>query len=564
MAGKGRIVVSDAELKKDVDAYMQTGGNRSEAARLRKLPRQTYNDRLALATKQLGVQLGKVVDGRVDYVKAVKRPLPKGKGVARYLLTSAQNNTYPHKAGLANLLAYRDFLAKRPGDSCELIVGTFTYAIDAYGAKATKRGAYRPQGDLWYAPELVPYIVDESIQLAPALVWCGEQNILPTATDPLSKLDDYNGRASNIVPHVKHAMASVGSLADEATKFNYSTGAITLRNYIQKRAGIVAERKHSYGAVIVEVDSAGNWYVRQLQIGEQGEIYDIGPRGTGGVRIADGNVSVRAINCPPEDSFVEAITWGDIHAAEMDVSVRELGWSKGGMLDTLAPRRQFMHDVFSMRSRGHHEIKNFHRTYQKMVDGEGSVEGEMRVTAEFLTEADRPWCESIVVRSNHDRHLDRWLNEANPARDPENARYFFRLQAEVLRGFDEGNRDFNVLEWALRNVDGGLPERVRFLAEDESFVICKEHDGGIECGLHGDLGINGSRGSTRGLRKLGRRVNKNHDHTAAWQDGVVSGGACSLNFPYMKGPNAHSVSHTVTFENSARQIITFWGDKFRA
>src|SRR5262249_10829390 len=163
-----------------------------------------------------------------------------------------------------------------PGDTCEFILGSFSYAIDAYGAKAVKRGTFDKKvangslGKLWYAPELVPYIKDEAIQLAPGLIWCGEMNILPTVVHPLTGLDDYNGRNSNIIPHVKHAMESIASLADEATKFNYSTGTITLRNYIQKRAGIVAERKHTYGALIVEVDHEGNWYVRQLTVDDKG------------------------------------------------------------------------------------------------------------------------------------------------------------------------------------------------------------------------------------------------------------------------------------------------------
>lgn len=557
--------VPKEELQKDVDAYMAAGGNKSEAARTRGLPRNSYRDRLVMAERVLGVRLGKVVDGQVDYTQAIKRPLPKGKAVARYILSSCQNNTHPHRAGLRNILAYGEFLKKRKGDTFELILGSFSYAIDAYGAKAVKRGAYRAQGDLWYDPELVPYIKDESIQLAPGLIWCGEQNILPTAKNPLLGMDDYNGRNSNIVPHAKHAMESVASLADEATKFNYTTGCITLRNYIRKRAGIIAERKHSYGGLLVEVDSAGNWFVRQLQIGEEGEIFDIGPSGYAGVCVCHGVVdAVKAKDVLANESFVEAISWGDIHAAEMDLSVRLLGWGEGGMVDQLAPSKQFMHDIFSMRARGHHEIRNFHRTYEKFATGEGSVEGEMEVTADFMRESYRPWSQTIVVRSNHDRHLDRWLNEANPALDPLNAKYFNKLQFEVLSAIDAGDRDFNILEWALRHSESGIPDAVRFLGEDESYIICKDEAGGVECGLHGDLGPNGSRGSTQTLKRLGRRVNKAHDHTATWRDGVLSAGACSLSFPYMKGPHAHSVSHVVTFRNSARQIITMWQGKFRA
>jgi hypothetical protein len=203
--------------------------------------------------------------------------------------------------------------------------------------------------------------------------------------------------------------------------------------------------------------------------------------------------------------------------------------------------------------------------YEKWVDNEDSVEDEMRITADFAHEAHREWCETVVVRANHDRHLDQWLDDERAIKgDHKNADYYHILRGKLLSEIKAGNRDFNVCEWALRNVEGSIPEAIRFLGEDESYVICKEHGGGIECGLHGDLGVNGSRGSTRGLRKLGRRVNKDHDHTASVSGPVWSGGTCQLRFPYMKGPHTHSVSHIATFENSERQILTFWAGKFRA
>jgi hypothetical protein len=571
--------VSKEELKKDVDAYMAAGGNKSEAARMRGLHRHTYRDRLTMAERVLGIQLGKVVDGRYEAVKAIQRPLPPKGCVARYILTSAQNNTHAHEAGLKNLLAYGTWTKQlKRGNSFEFITGTFSYAIDAYGAKSVKRGSYDSKRganreELWYAPSLVPYIVDESIMLAPGLMWCGEMNILPTATNPLTGLDDYNGRASNIVPHVKQTLESVASLPDEATKFNYSTGGITLRNYIQKRAGIVAERKHTYGALLVEVDDAGSWYVRHLVVDDAGAVYDIGPSGFRGVRVINGIVD--AIRCNDADdkrTFVDSIMWGDVHASEMDLWVRLLGWSKGGFLDQVRPRRQFWHDLFSMRSRGHHEMKDFLRTFEKHVAGEGDVQGEVAITADFMHDGVRyksrdGWdCETVVIRSNHDRHLDRWVNEADPKKDPANAVYYTKLMAAKLDAIANGDRDFNILQFALN--EAGAP-KVRFNGEDESYVICKRSKvapDGIECGLHGDLGANGARGSTRGLRKLGRPINKDHDHTAGMLDqrGVMSGGACSLSFPYMKGPNAHSVSHIVAFDNGARQIVTFWNRKARA
>jgi hypothetical protein len=341
----------------------------------------------------------------------------------------------------------------------------------------------------------------------------------------------------------------------EATKFNFTTGTITQRNYIQKKEGIMAEAEHAYGGVLVEVDDTGAWWVRHVTIDDNGQVYDVGPRGSSPVRVAAGEVL--------HDAKVEGVVWGDAHEREMEPWVRRLAWGRGGMLNTLRPRKQVCHDIFSMGSRGHHDMKDPHVLFGKFARKEDSVEAEVADCAEWLNEAHRDWCETIVVPSNHDRHLDRWLKEEDPRKgDLSNWRYHTQLQLAVLTALEAGSNHFNVLEHALR--EKGIPESVRFLAEDESEVLCKDINGGIETGLHGDRGVSGAKGTTQGLMRLGRPVIKAHDHTATRRGTVFSVGACSLRFPYMKGPSAHSVTHAVVFENAAVQLITMWKDKWRA
>lgn len=560
--GKGSV--TDEVLRETVRVYRENNNDKTATAAALGIRRQSLQDRLKKAVTRIGFvdESKPLVDGRVDEAEATVRPLPKGEGIARYVLTALQNNTHLHPAWI-NLKAYSDWLATLPGDSCEFMVGTFSYDLAAYGARAVKRGSDEHDKDesLWFAPEAKPYFRDEAVELAPALVWCGHMNIIPTAVHPLSGLETYNGRKSNIVPHVKQNLESVPSMPGEGTKLNLSTGTIGQRNYIQKNAGIKAEQAHVYGAVLVEVNARGEWWVRHLKIDKKGRVYDIGPSSATGeapaVRVIDGEVL--------HDAWVNTVVWGDIHDAEMEAWVRELGWGPGGMLDTLRPKYQVHHDIFSMRSRGHHEAKDFHATYRKMVEGADVVENEIASCAGFERYAARPWCETVVVPSNHDRHLTRWLNEEDPRKDPKNARYHAELQSALLAAMDRKEEAFNVLAYALQRA--GLPENVRFLEEDESFIICKgsevERDG-IECGLHGDRGPAGARGSTRNLAKLGRAVIKAHDHTATLRDNVASVGACSLEFPYMNGPSAHSITHCVVFENGARQLVTMWKGQWRA
>src|SRR5690606_17457923 len=125
--------------------------------------------------------------------------------------------------------------------------------------------------------------------------------------------------------------------------------------------------------------------------------------------------------------------------------------------------------------------------------------------------------------------------------------FFFFFQAE------DGIRDFHVT--GVQTCALPISENVRFLRIDESFVICaKNHP--IECGLHGHLGPNGSRGTTANLSRMGARINKGHDHAATIRNGVYSAGVCALEQGYNQGPTSWSVSHICTYLNGKRCILT--------
>jgi predicted DNA-binding protein (UPF0251 family) len=542
-------------------AYFETGGNKTEAAERLGVTRQTFNKALSRAE----MDDRPIHGGRVGYIQAQVQELPEPGVVARYILTSAQNNTRVNASFLENLEAYRDYLAQF--GPARLMVSRFTYNKASYSSRKSVKPGRQPttddMRDLWYDKALHPYICDDMMdgghpryQLAPGLMWCAEMNILPTAARPLSALEQYTGRDSAIFPHAKLAMQSVASAPSEATKFMYTTGCVTQRNYIQKKAGLKAEYHHSYSALLVEVTDDGEWFVRQLEAKDDGVFFDIPStvNQPGAVRVEKGKVT--------EGHAVEAINWGDVHAVEADPWVVEANWSRPDcIIDALRPRRQFMHDLLSFRSRSHHEMKDFARMFEKFLGGQDSVEQEVMETAELMKLADRDFCEMIVVSSNHDRHGERWLNEADYKKDLLNAEYFLEAQLERVRAL-KSNTPWTFAEWGLRKA--GCPSSARFLGQDESYVICRRYEDGIECGMHGDDGPNGARGSTRSLTPMGRRVNKGHDHQAAIMDGVWSAGACAERFVYMHGPGAHSVSHIITYPIGTRSITTLWNGAWRA
>jgi hypothetical protein len=484
--------------------------------------------------------------GRVEARPYKKMPLPKHPNIRRYILTCAQSNTQVYSACWTNLLALARYL------DATVLVSRFTYDKSSYGSKSVKPGSKRSSDydGLWYAPDILDYVCDERIELAPGLVFCGELNILPTAENPLNGLEAYTGRHSAIIPHVKLAMVSITSGKFEATKFNYSTGTVTQRNYVQKKAGLKAEPWHSYGAILVEVDSDGCWFVRQLTAGPDGDIHDL-------------DIHVKAGKVTP-NTRVEAITWGDTHVAQLDPVVKEINWGPGGILDTLRPKFQFCHDVLDFYSRNHHERDNTAAMLLRYITQSDSVEAEIRKAAEHLRDIARPWCHTIVVDSNHDRSLEKWLtSNYNHLADPINLLYYLNLSTAYYEAISKG-QELHLFEHAVKLTGLDL-KRTKFLREDESFITLHRYNDGIENGMHGHLGPNGKRGHLRAFTKMCRRANIGHGHYAGIDHGIFQAATSSLlDLKYNRGPNNWSHSHILTYPNSTRAILTIWKGKYKA
>lgn len=490
--------------------------------------------------------------GRVKALRLAQIDVtPDKAGIRRYIFTSAQNNTRLHEKFWTNLVAFSEHLGAR------LCVSRFTYNkrwhLDMDKAQINQVGK-KDAGEFWWDPKLQPYLLDERAVVATGLVWCGEMNIIPTAVRPLSGLETYTGRNSGIFPHAKIAMESIAAGKYEPTKFNYTTGTVTQRNYIQRKEGLKAEFHHCYGALLVEVDEDGNWYCRQLNADSTGTFYDLD------LRAKDGEVT--------DGHRVEGLTIGDIHVDQIDKTAKDLIWEEGGVVDVLNPKRQFLHDVLDFYRQNHHEVQNPHTQFRKHIEGKTSVAKELVDVRDFLADVARPDVETLVVDSNHHHALGRWLREQNGLKDPSNAEIWLKVHGAVYDSIRANATEPNYLRIAMQAIGEPKFEKkygIKFLDQDESYIICNDANGGIECGLHGHDGPNGSRGSPRSLAKMGRKANTGHTHVAGIYDGVYTAGCtCILDPEYVRGPSAWSQSHIVTYANGKRAIITFWAGKWRA
>ena len=537
MSTKGIFKVTHDQVAEE---FKKAKGNVSVVSRVLGVSRSTVRRHIA----PLGLGKKPIASGSRHGLKTIRKPLPAVGKIKRYILTSAQNNTYVHEAVWRNIQA----LAVHYG--AEIIVGTFSYNQNHFGPLAVKRGKKNPyEYELWYDHNIEPYISDARIQLGKGLVWCGEMNIMPTMTDPLSGLETYSGRLSAIFPHAKIALRTVASIQGSGAKLNYTTGTVTKRNYVQKRAGLIAEFHHTYGGLLVEVDSDGVWKVRQLDAEDDtGTIYDLTLKVENGV-VTDGH-------------SVEAIIWGDIHATIIDPTVFALSATvKNNMLDVLKPKYQFVHDLMEGVSVNHHGLRKPMDRFKAWMRGLNNVQTELVKSSNVLRNYNRPGTSMVIVNSNHDRWLDRFLDEFDPRiDDPSNLEIYHDGNAARLR-FARGNEDMNVLEYLIRQ-HGGWDIPAKFLGWDESFLICSKK---IECGQHGDLGANGSKGSSESMAKIGRRSIIGHTHvTGIWDGLYVVGTSTKFRMGYNHGPSSWTHSHVVVYPNGKRTVITMFQGAWRA
>lgn len=465
--------------------------------------------------------------------------------VKRWLVTAAQDETRIDARFWANLLAYSHHLG------AELLVAGFTYNKSLFEDHASRSG--------YFDEVLRPYLIHDNRMLGPVL-FAAKMNILPTAVKPLSGLETYSRGDWAIFPHVKTQLVSVPSLPGRSASHVMTTGACTVPNYIEKKAGLKAEFHHSIGAVLVEVDSEGRQWCRHLGAAQDGSFQDLG------VKVRDGVVST--------GHRVEQITWGDIHREKLDPVVAMTSWGfdlatetirdTGSMAHTLRPRHQAFHDLLDFMPRNHHRRGDHHFAFKMLTGGTDRVVDGIAASARFLRATAFDWTTSVVVASNHHDALQRWLREADPRGDPANARYWCELNAEMYRNMESGDSNFDVFAWALRQHDPARLEDIVFVPRNGSYLVCQAA-GGVEIGMHGDEGPNGARGSSTNLVKVAVRMNVGHAHSPSILDGVYTAGLSGqMDQGYNSGPSGWSHSHIVTYASGKRALITILDGKWRA
>lgn len=538
------------------EAIANNGGIRA-AGRALGMPESTIRFRLKNATKARdGKSIAIDESGFALKYEHNRLPAPlifKPMDRTRYfILTAAQDGTEIHDQFWQSLQVYADWL-----EDCEILISGFTYA-----KKLFENHDERAE-DVFFHHDIDEFIIHNQVFIGDKLVFCGEMNTLPTAVRPLSGFQTYTREKWGVFPHVKVQLESVPTMKNELTKQIMTTGAVTLPNYIRKKAGIKAEFDHIIGATLVALNPDGSFWCRQIQAtsAEDGSFYDL-----------DRYVTPEGVT---EGHRVAGITYGDVHIEKVDPAVAFATWGydtelrTGWALDTsvkgfLRPEFEFFHDICDFSTRNHHNIGDHHFILKSYLTGKDKVEDDLALVADFLSGVMTDDTISVVVQSNHDNAYAKWVKtgiKSGVQRDPANYPFWLKSELMYCEYLAAGNPEPPIFEVMVRHMmrerNGAPADDIIFHPEDTTFKVK-----GIECGMHGHLGANGARATPTAFERMGSKSNTGHVHSPGITSGNYRSGVCALEMGYNKGLSSWCITHTVIYPNGRRTLITFMNGRF--
>jgi hypothetical protein len=209
------------------------------------------------------------------------------------------------------------------------------------------------------------------------------------------------------------------------------------------------------------------------------------------------------------------------------------------MLEELRPKRIVVHDLFNGHSINHHERNNNLSKARLWADKKHDLEVEVTQAMNELNwfAARFPYSEIVVVESNHDLFLSKYIGTENFLEDGGNSVFACRLFIEVAKGKKQP-----ILKTAMELCDRVAPN-VRFLNEDEEYRVK-----GVALDYHGHRGINGARGTGASFDRYNLKMITGHAHTPEiYANGLVVGTSTLLRLPYMKGASSHMNAHATLY-----------------
>lgn len=467
-----------------------------------------------------------------DVHVVLRRDLPKFKTA---IVVAAQNATPVEETWWQVLLA---IAAHR---KAEIFVVPLRYKNPTSHWSGSQQNA-----EAWAKP-VQPYLWNVRHALNKNLTLLADIKIQPTAESPLNGAEGISHAASGIIGHTKLQLKTVPTPQSRMAKILTTTGAVTVPNYTDSRSGRMGEFHHSYSAVLVELDGE-RFNLRQLHYDKKTKsCTDLATRYT-----SEG----KATRAPR----AKALGMGDTHVDAIDPSVEAATFGKDGIIQTLNPEYLVWADLLDGYScNPHHEGDPFIAA-AKYDSGRDDVRAEVARAIEFVRARTPPGQHSVVQACNHNDFLRRWINKTDWKRDPCNSDFYLETALIMRRGARITTKGTEYPDPFAHWFRAAKVAHSQVLDLDESFAL-----GGVEMGMHGDIGPNGARGSIRNLRRIGTKSIIFHSHRPGIDEGCYQAGTSThLKLEYNHGASGWLNAHVSLNADDKRQLIVIVDGNWRA
>lgn len=451
-----------------------------------------------------------------DYSFAKKRELNTSK---YYIITWEQNETPLHSRLWKNILAYKEFL----NAELSVILGRYKNPTSVF--TDVKHESWNPATKKYWDTN--------RHDIHKYLTILGDVKIQPTAATPLEGLESISGETTTIVGHPKMHLKPVPVLEGHPKKILLTTGAITLPNYTDSKAGKRGEFHHTLGFTIVEIKDKEIFFIRQVEADENGNFIDLYHE------VKNGKVT--------SVDKADVIVWGDTHVNSMN---KEILKPTEKLIKDLGIKVEVHHDLSDGVSVNNHIVNNPIEQHKRWQKEQESVQVELVRTVNFLKR--RPDTLKVIVQSNHNDRFDRWIINQDWKKDIPNAIPYMRYTLATL----EGKAKKGILAYYLES---------EFKSSE---LVCLDYDdsyiyNGIELAHHGHIGANGSKGSIEQFRKMSTKMIVGHYHKPMRLDKVMAVGTSThLREGYNKGASDWMNSHIIVHKNGTAQHIIFIKGEF--
>jgi hypothetical protein len=452
-----------------------------------------------------------------------------------FVVTCAQNATPRHKGFYAALEQY-----------CQHRSAQLLVIPTRYRNPTSRWTKMQEEQEHWDVPK--EHLLNTRLKLNRNIEVLGDIKVQPTAVNPLTGFEAVTSGESGILGHTKLQLSTIATPQDRLPKILTTTGACTLSNYTDSKAGKLGEFHHTLGACVVEVRGA-EFHLRQIN-GQKttGEFYDL-------------ELLYGAGSKPGPCLRPLGLDMGDTHVRAIDKGVEHATFKE--MVPQLQPRALVWHDLCDGYAFNHHAVKNPFVPIEREAIGASDVREEVLASLRYLEAHTPADVQSILVPSNHNDFLQRWLQDTDwRFLDPVNRLFYLQtanaLAQEAVKGDGFQAERLNAfIYWAKIAFEG--KKNLRVLEYDESCML-----GGIEVGLHGHQGPNGARGSLKNLRRIGVKTVTGHSHSPGIDEGAYRVGTSTrLRLGYNIGPSSWLNTHCLIYGNGKRTLLNIIDGKWR-